>query len=52
MVDIVNVSYEALANLISNINNILPYVFYSVVLVSIASLFLIAYVIYEFVRRK
>ncbi|MGC8982009.1 MAG: hypothetical protein ACP5JU_03630 [Minisyncoccia bacterium] len=52
MVDIVNISYSELVNLISNINNILPYVFYAVVLVSFASLFVIAYVIYEFMRRK
>jgi hypothetical protein len=51
-IEIASVSYEALVNLITNINNLLPYLFYAIILVSLASLFLIAFVIYEFIRRK
>lgn len=51
-VKIVDITYEALVNLITNMNNILPYLFYAIILVSLASLFMIAFVIYEFIRRK
>ncbi|MGB9763418.1 MAG: hypothetical protein ACPLW7_05475 [Minisyncoccia bacterium] len=49
---ITNITYQALVNLITNINNLLPYLFYAIILVSLASLFMIAFVIYEFIRRK
>jgi hypothetical protein len=51
-VEIANVTYEGLVNLITNLNNLLPYLFYAIILVCFASLFLIAFVIYEFIRRK
>lgn len=51
-VNIAGISVSDLVNLITNINNFLPILTYAIVIIAIASLFVIVYVIYEFVRSK